>query len=173
MKIFAQGAIALALSSITLLTVAGPAAAAEPATDTRKVQASLAMSQAQLFTHVESLDRAVFDAFNTCDLKKLESFFIPAVEFYHDKDGASFSRDKFMSDVKKNVCGKFRRELVPGTLEVFPLGTYGAVYSGTHRFCQFGATRCEGQGRFMSIWQNKDGEWRMTRLISFDHRAAP
>ena len=127
----------------------------------------------ELFRRVESLDRAVFVAFNTCDLKKLESFFIPELEFYHDNDGVTWSREKFIGDVKKNVCGKFRRELVAGTLEVYPLGDYGAVYSGTHRFCHAGASRCEGTGKFMHIWRNQAGDWKITRVISYDHRAIP
>ncbi len=127
----------------------------------------------ELFRRVESMDRALFDAFNTCDLKKLESFFIPELEFYHDNDGLSPSRDKFIGDVKKNVCGKFRRELVAGTMEVYPLGDYGAMYTGTHRFCKVGASRCEGQGKFMHIWQNKAGDWKLTRVISYDHRPVP
>ena len=127
----------------------------------------------ELFRRVEALDRAVFGAFNTCELKKLESYFIAELEFYHDNDGLTASRDKFIGDVKKNVCGKFRRELVAGTLEVFPLGDYGAMYSGTHRFCQSGTGRCEGSGRFMHILRNQAGDWKITRVISYDHRAQP
>ena len=32
--------------------------------------------------------------------------------------------------VKKNICGKVHRMLVPGSLEVHPLKTYGAVEGG-------------------------------------------
>ena len=127
----------------------------------------------QLTRRVESIDRSLFDAFNRCELEKLESFFIPDLEFYLDNDGLSASRAKFISDVKKNVCGKFRRELVPGTLEVWPLGDYGAVYSGTHRFCQIIVTKCEGSGRFLHILSNSGGVWKVTRVVSYDHQAIP
>ena len=127
----------------------------------------------QLARRVESIDRSLFDAFNRCELEKLESFFIPDLEFYHDNDGLSASRTKFISDVKKNVCGKFRRELVAGTLEVWPLGDYGAVYSGTHRFCQITGTKCEGSGRFLHILSNSGGVWKVTRVVSYDHQAIP
>ncbi|MEQ1516700.1 MAG: nuclear transport factor 2 family protein, partial [Usitatibacteraceae bacterium] len=126
-----------------------------------------------LYRRIESIDRSMFDAFNRCELKKLESFFIPDLEFYHDNDGLSTSRIKFIGDVQKNVCGKFRRELVAGSMEVWPLGEYGAVYSGTHRFCQTGSGKCEGTGRFMHILRNQDGEWKITRVVSYDHKAAP
>ncbi len=130
-------------------------------------------SSTSLTRQIEAVDRDLFDAFNGCELKKLESFFSPTLEFYHDLNGVTWTRERFIGDVQKNVCGKFRRELVAGTLEVFPLGQWGAMYSGTHRFCQAGATRCEGIGRFMHILENRDGAWRITRIVSYDHRAAP
>lgn len=124
-----------------------------------------------LFHRIESMDRELFAAFNACNLKKLESFFAPNLEFYHDKGGVTWTRARFIADVKKNVCGKFRRELVAGSMEVWPLGNYGAVYSGSHVFCKTGATGCEGIGRFMHIWEHKRGQWKITRVISYDHRA--
>ncbi len=127
----------------------------------------------ELFLRIGALDRDVFSAFNDCNIAKLESYFSPELEFYHDKTGLSQSRDQFIDAVRKNVCGKFRRELVAGTLEVWPLGNYGAVYTGTHLFCHTGAAKCEGIGRFLHIWQNKDGKWIITRVVSYDHKAAP
>ena len=125
------------------------------------------------FKRIEALDRAVFEAFNTCDIAKLESYFSPTLEFYHDLAGPSWGRDKFIGDVKKNICGKFQRKLVAGSLEVHPLGNWGAMYMGTHLFCKTGAAKCEGQGKFMHIWENKVGDWKITRAVSYDHRAAP
>ncbi len=155
-----------ALLSLTIVAVFGPSAAGADASTTPTKE-----TRDQLTLRIESIDRALFDAFNRCELEKLENFFIPELEFYHDNDGLTASRAKFISDVKKNVCGKFRRELVPGTLEVWPLGEYGAVYSGTHRFCQFAASKCEGTGRFMHILKNSGGEWKITRVVSYDHRS--
>jgi Domain of unknown function (DUF4440) len=123
-----------------------------------------------LYDRIEAMDRELFAAFNDCNLKKLKTFFAPNIEFYHDKAGVTWTRARFIADVKKNVCGKFRRELVAGTMEVWPLGDYGAVYSGSHVFCKTGAARCEGIGRFMHIWEHKRGQWRITRVISYDHR---
>lgn len=120
---------------------------------------------------MEKLDRELFDAFNRCELDKLASYFDPALEFYHDNGGVTWSRDQFISDVKNNVCGKFTRKLLPATLEVWPVGNWGAMYTGTHHFCQTASGKCEGSGRFLHIWQNKGGEWRVTRVVSYDHRA--
>ncbi len=154
------------LAGLVCISVATSLHAAEPPTTTNAPPSAL-------FRHVELLDHALFDAFNTCDLKKLETFFAPRLEFYHDKAGVTWTRARFIADVKKNVCGKFRRELVPGTLDVYPIGEYGAMYSGTHLFCHTGASHCEGIGKFMHIWENKTGAWKITRVISYDHRPAP
>jgi Domain of unknown function (DUF4440) len=124
----------------------------------------------ELFRRIQTLDRDLFAAFNACDIKKLASYFDSKLEFYHDKGGVTWTRARFISDVKKNVCGKFTRELVAGSMEVWPLGDYGAVYSGSHVFCKTGAAHCEGIGRFMHIWETKAGKWRITRVISYDHR---
>ncbi len=156
-RLCAPLAITLAAMTVTSITFADTATT--PAT------------RDQLTRRIESIDRALFDAFNRCELEKLESFFIPELEFYHDNDGLSASRAKFISDVKKNVCGKFRRELVHGTLEVWPLGDYGAVYSGTHHFCQLSTSKCEGSGRFLHILKNSGGDWKVTRVVSYDHRS--
>jgi hypothetical protein len=154
--------------SILLMTLlpATLAHAAEPA-------AKVKSPPDELFLRIESLDREMFEAFNTCSLKKLQSYFAPKLEFYHDKGGVTWTRARFISDVKKNVCGKFTRELVAGTMEVWPLGNYGAVYSGSHVFCKTGAVRCEGIGKFMHIWENKAGNWKITRVVSYDHRENP
>jgi hypothetical protein len=76
--------------------------------------------------------------------------------------------------VKKNICGKVTRELVPGTLEVYPIANYGAVEIGIHRFHHPGAGNENnvGEAKFIHLWQNKDGVWKVTRVISFDHHSA-
>ncbi|MBW8879224.1 MAG: nuclear transport factor 2 family protein [Acidobacteria bacterium] len=128
----------------------------------------------QLFRTIASLDAEVFDAYNRCDLEKFGSFFTEELEFYHDNGGLTDrTRQSLVESVKKNICGKVRRELVPGTLEVYPLHGYGAVEIGVHRFHHPGRDDVEpvGEGKFVQIWQNKDGKWKITRVISYDHHA--
>jgi hypothetical protein len=85
-----------------------------------------------------ALDTAVFDAFNHCSspeqLQKHASYFAPDVEFYHDTGGVTWSRQDMLANTEKYVCGHFRRELVPGTLKVFPIKDFGAIAQGSHRF---------------------------------------
>lgn len=122
---------------------------------------------------VTKLDTAVFDAYNRCDLKTFGNYFSTDVEFFHDKAGLMTSREAVVEATKKFICGKVRRELVAGTLEVYPIKDYGAMEVGEHRFCDIHTNKCNGIGKFLNIWRNKDGVWQMTRVISYDHREVP
>jgi uncharacterized protein (TIGR02246 family) len=125
----------------------------------------------ELFRTVETLDSALFDAYNRCDLEKFASFFTEDVEFYHDQTGLSVGRQNLTESLKKNICGKVRRELVRETLEVYPLKGYGAVEMGVHRFYHPGADDREspGEAKFIHLWSQKDGQWKITRVISYNH----
>jgi hypothetical protein len=133
-------------------------------------------SKDELFRKIASLDAEVFDAFNRCDLEKFGSFFTEELEFYHDDGGlTNRSRQSLVESLQKNICGKVYRILVPETLEVYPLHGYGAVEIGIHRFYHPGrdSTESVGEARFVHLWQEKDGVWRITRVISYDHHALP
>ena len=129
-----------------------------------------------LFETISALDAAVFDAFNHCSvpeqLQKHASYFAPDVEFYHDTGGVTWSRQDMVANTEKYVCGHFRRELVPGTLKVFPVKDFGAIAQGTHRFCQFADGKCEGLADFVIVWSNQNGHWQITRVLSYGHRAS-
>jgi uncharacterized protein (TIGR02246 family) len=131
-------------------------------------------SQAELDKAIAALDAALFDAYNRCDLEKFASFFVDDVEFYHDQGGVTLGREKLTDSVKKNICGKVTRELVPGTLQVYYMKGYGAIEMGVHRFHHPGHEDTEGvgEGRFVHLWQYKDGAWKITRVMSYDHHAA-
>ena len=132
-------------------------------------------SQAELDRAITALDAALFDAYNHCDLDKFGSFFVDDVEFYHDQAGVTLGRAALTEAVKKNICGKVTRELVPGTLKIYPMKGYGAIEVGVHRFHHPGHDDTEGvgEGQFIHLWQYKDGAWKITRVMSYDHHAAP
>lgn len=128
-------------------------------------------NQQDLDRVVKMLDTQMFDAYNRCDLKKFESFLDKDVEFYHDQGGLTLGSRALTESIKDNICGKTQRVLVPGTLEAHFMKGYGAVEMGTHRFTHpweqdHGVV---GEGRFISLWQYKDGAWKITRAISYDH----
>lgn len=135
-------------------------------------QASAALAET-----LAALDAAAFDAFNRCDepgqLDRHASFFSPSVEFYHDNGGVTWTRDAMIANTAKYVCGNFRRELVPGSLRVYPVKDFGAIAQGVHRFCQIADGKCEGMADFVMIWRQDGERWEITRVLSYGHRAAP
>ena len=128
-------------------------------------------ARARFFQTIQSLDTLLFDAYNHCDLEKFGSLLADDLEFYHDKTRLSRSRQTLVEGIKNNICGKVTRELVPGTLEVYPIANYVAIEIGVHRFHHPGheSTEDVGEAKFIHLWQNKDGGWKVTRVISFDH----
>lgn len=120
---------------------------------------------------VAKLDAELFDAYNTCDLKKLGAMVSDDLEFYHDITGLMVGKQPFLDAIKNNICGKVTRSLTPGTLEVHPLNTYGAVEMGSHQFHHPGEQDHDvlGEARFVMLWQNKNGVWKLTRVISYEH----
>ena len=151
---------------LSLLIATAPAQAAEPATP----------SQGQLFTQIAQLDSEAFDAFNRCSdpaqLQKHAGYFDANVEFYHDTGGVTWTRDAMLANTAKYVCGNFTRELVPGTLKVYPIKDFGAIAQGAHRFCQAASGKCEGLADFAIVWRHENGKWRITRVLSYGHRAS-
>ena len=130
-------------------------------------------NQEELNKAITALDAALFDSYNRCDLEKFSSFFTDDVEFYHDQGGVTLGKDKLTESVKNNICGKTTREIVPGTMEAHYMKGYGAVEMGVHRFHHPGHEDTEpvGEGKFIHLWQYKDGRWKITRVISYDHHA--
>jgi Domain of unknown function (DUF4440) len=158
-----------ALVSLVLVSGACVAANAQavPSLDSIK-------NQEELTKAITTLDKELFDAYNTCNLDKLGTLVADDLEFYHDLSGLATGKQTFLDAIKNNICGKVTRELVPGTLEVHPLKGYGALEMGTHRFLHpwtqdHGVV---GEGKFITLWQYKDGAWKLTRAISYDHGPA-
>jgi len=139
--------------------------------------ADAAPPQASLAATIGALDAPAFEAFNHCEvpgqLDRYASFFAPDVEFYHDLGGVSWTRDVMIAQTRANVCGKFQRELVPGTLKVWPIQGFGALARGEHRFCHYkpgGTTHpCEGRAEFTMLWRRQGEAWTITRAFSYGH----
>jgi len=151
----------------TLLTLASVALA-----PFRPMHAQAELSRDSLFKVISVLDSAVFDAYNKCEIDKMASYFSEDLEFYHDQTGLSVGLTSLRNAVQKNICGKVRRTAVEGTIQVFPLKNYGAVETVEHRFCDTRKPRCDktdGLAKATMLWDNRDGHWKATRVISYDH----
>jgi hypothetical protein len=163
---------AFTLLPLLLLTSSGPQAHAQ---DQNKDVLPLdkITNQPELERTITVLDSTLFDAYNRCDLEKFGSLIDDNIEFFHDKAGNTFGRVALVQAIKDNICGKVRRELVPGTLQIYPMKGYGALELGVHRFHHPGQVQdVLGEASFIHLWQFKDGSWKITRVISYDHHSA-
>ncbi|WP_400191412.1 nuclear transport factor 2 family protein [Hymenobacter sp. B81] len=130
-------------------------------------------AQTELFATIARQDSLLFAAFNRHDLAQLQTFFAPDLEFYHDHGGlTNFEQTMagFRSLFERNQTTGLNRQLVPGTLEVYPIKGYGAVETYQHRFCHVenGRDDC-GTFKNMMLWRLRDGRWQITRVVSYDH----
>jgi hypothetical protein len=126
-----------------------------------------------LYQTIKQMDSLLFDAFNKCDTAASKSFFTNDLEFYHDKGGLT-GYEENMRSIRKRCSASYtvRRELVQGTLEVFPVKEYGAIQVGSHRFYfrnKGEKEQLDGTFRFVHVWKNENGKWKIARVVSFDH----
>lgn len=121
-----------------------------------------------LYREIVRQDSLFFDAYNHCNIRLAEyaAYYAENVEFYHDKGGLQQSKTEIVEGTKANVCGKVTRELVPGSVEVYPVADFGAVEVGYHRFRNHVENELSRPGRFVIIWEKTPERWVITRVIS-------
>ncbi|SDD82729.1 nuclear transport factor 2 family protein [Niabella drilacis] len=134
-----------------------------------------------LFLQLQERDSLLFDrGFNHCDLSSYDTIIAEDLEFYHDVAGITNGKAAFIASVKNNICGsasKIKRELEPGSLNVYPLFKkgvlYGALQEGMHRFqvLENQQWRRVGIARFTHLWIRENNTWKLKRVVSYDHKA--
>lgn len=137
----------------------------------------------ELHLMLQKLDSTLFDAvFNTCDMEKLESMVSEKCEFFHDKSGYTSTKAGFIESIENGLCKmeyKPRRAVIQESLETFPLqnrGTlYGAIQRGKHQFYAKYPNNPKEQltsvALFTHVWMLEGGEWKLAKVLSFDHQA--
>lgn len=69
-----------------------------------------------------------------------------------------------------------QRVLLTESLRAHPLRDgetlYGVVQEGVHDFVAAGASSFT-RARFVHLWRRVDGDWKITRVLSFDHQSLP
>lgn len=156
----------------------------------RKIQIILVLIVSQImFSQVKNtdelcktakkLDSLIFDlGFNTCDLSHYDSIVSDDLEFYHDKGGITSGKAAFIASIRNNICGgpnKVRRELVPGSMKVYPLYNNNVLYAfiqeGEHDFAELykGKWNKGSRAKFTILWILEDKNWKMKRVLSYDH----
>lgn len=127
--------------------------------------------QQDIYKEIAGLDSILFNAFNSRNIEQFKTMFSEDLEFFHDKGGLT-NYDHTINFLKTTAENKsqLRRELVKESLEVYPIPGYGAMEIGEHRFChtENGKEDC-GTFKFVHIWQNKNGQWKITRVVSYGH----
>lgn len=142
--------------------------------------------QPQLTEQVARADAELFDLFfvKPCDEPRFRALIADDVEFYHDKDGfVTRSAKDFMAAYRQNRTSRTdpkawrsRRELVAGSLRVDPVPGFGAMEAGDHLFYERhgvdGTEKLAGRARFAMVWSlGANGQWRVSRVLSYAHAA--
>lgn len=133
-----------------------------------------------LYKTIKTCDSLLFNiGYNTCDISQFETLVSDKFEFYHDKSGITNTKLAFIVSIKDGLCKmkyKPRRELVEGSMEVFPLENngvvYGAIQTGKHRFYALGidgVVKLTSIARFTHVWLIENGKWKFSRGLSYDH----
>ncbi|OYU57308.1 MAG: DUF4440 domain-containing protein [Chitinophagaceae bacterium BSSC1] len=115
------------------------------------------------------MDSVFFDAYNNCNLKleKYASMYADNIEFYHDRGGLSSVKKDIVESTRQYVCGKVTRELQKGSIEVYGIPGFGAVEFGFHCFHNNQEPNTPSHmARFMIIWENKNNDWKLSRVVS-------
>ncbi len=126
-----------------------------------------------LYDEIAEMDKQVFEAVNNCDIENLKSYFSQDLEFFHDKGGLTNFDECIRSIQDMCASGRnVRRELVTGTMKVYPIPDYGAIQEASHHFyaTEIGAEeKRTGTFKFVHIWKKEDDNWKLTRVVSYGH----
>jgi hypothetical protein len=120
----------------------------------------------ELYDSIVHMDSVWEDSYNNCRLDVQGQLISDDLEFYHDQTGVMTSKKALIEALKNNICGKVNRELLKGSIEVYPINNYGAVEMGYHRFHNKTENVTGGYARFILIWHHENGQWKITRVVS-------
>lgn len=122
----------------------------------------------ELYDTIIHYDSVFFNAYNHCNLDIQGQIYSDSIEFYHDKGGLMTSKQAILDATKKNICGKVTREMVPGSIEVFPINQFGAVEIGLHKFHNNTekVDTISKPDKFIIIWKHANNRWQISRVVS-------
>ena len=122
----------------------------------------------ELYNTIVAMDSTFFQAYNTCNLDKQAAIYSDNIEFYHDKGGLMTVKQDLIDGTKNNICGKVTREVVKGSIEVYPIKDFGAIEMGLHKF--HNNTEKEGMpshsSKFIIFWKSNNNIWTITKVVS-------
>jgi hypothetical protein len=129
------------------------------------------ISDNELYKKIASLDSMLFNAYNSKNLDLMKTFFTKDLEWYQDNGGLINFEQVFINF--QSIFNReydLKRNLVKESLEVHPIKDYGAIEIGKHQFKHIENGKLEvGTFKFLMIWKNDQGSWKISRVISYDH----
>jgi len=140
-----------------------------------------AVARPGLLEEVLAADAALFRAFfDDCDPEAVRRLVTDDFEMFHDKGGRNITSGEQFVTITKEKCQRQRdgtdflstRELVRESVKVYPLNNYGAIETGTHRFYAVSKgkpNRLTEVAQFTHVWKEENGQWRLARVLSYDH----
>ncbi|MEY4553525.1 MAG: hypothetical protein RL099_1853 [Bacteroidota bacterium] len=136
-----------------------------------QIQKSAAITKNELFNKIANLDSLLFAAYNSKNLDLMKNFFTSDLEWYQDNGGLiGFEKvfENFNSIFNRDY--DLKRSLIKESLEVHLIEGYGAIEIGMHQFKHIENGKLEiGTFKFLMIWKNDNGNWKISRVVSYDH----
>lgn len=165
------------MNVVKLFLILTPFLFAAHAQESDRVDPIADYTQAELEREVLAVDNAMFEAaFGGCDAELLKRVFPDDHEFYHDIGGAQHDSEEFWIGLFDDYfCTEkpIKREYVAGSHKVYPMHYYGALVYGENRYYmknKEGEYELDDTGKYMHLWRLNDGQWELTRAISYDHQ---
>ena len=128
-------------------------------------------TQTALFNKIANLDSSLFEAYNSKNLDLMKTYFTEDLEWYQD-NGGLIDFEKVFSNFQSIFSRDYdlKRNLIKESLEVHPIEGYGAIEIGRHEFKHIENGKLEnGTFKFLMIWKNDNGSWKISRVVSYDH----
>jgi hypothetical protein len=136
-----------------------------------QTEKKITVIEKQLFDKVAILDSSLFAAYNSKNLDLMKTYFTKDLEWYQDNGGLiDFEKvfENFNSIFNRDY--DLKRNLIKESLEVHPIEGYGAIEIGKHQFKHIENGKLEiGTFKFLMIWKNDNGNWKISRVVSYDH----
>lgn len=132
---------------------------------------AISKTQKDLHNKIALLDSALFTAYNSKNLALMKTYFTNDLEWYQD-NGGLINFDKVFINFQSIFNREYdlKRTLIKESLEVHPIQGYGAIEVGKHQFSHIENGKLEiGTFKFLMIWKNENGNWKISRVISYDH----
>jgi hypothetical protein len=136
-----------------------------------QIQKSAAITKNELFNKIANLDSLLFAAYNSKNLDLMKNYFTSDLEWYQDNGGLiGFEKvfENFNSIFNRDY--DLKRSLIKESLEVHLIEGYGAIEIGMHQFKHIENGKLEiGTFKFLMIWKNDNENWKISRVVSYDH----